>query len=108
MKNLLLVLAFMLSMGAFAQKPVDPPKEPETLCYLFYGFTADCMHIVPADWYYAYIKYDIQVCDISPYESTASVNQRIQDYLCEYGVFPSYVKIIDKRYAPPPTTGTPK
>ncbi|WP_413513240.1 hypothetical protein [Myroides odoratus] len=89
MKKLLLVLAFMLSIVAFAQKPIGPPTYPPVMCTLDLEFVTRC--VGQFDLRGTYI---IQICSTSvgtvPHET---IFEWIQDYYCVNNKFPSYVTV---------------
>ncbi|MDM1043945.1 hypothetical protein HX004_03680 [Myroides sp. 1354] len=101
MKKLFLLLIFMLSMGAFAQKPFDP--SPQAKCMYVPGFVTEC----PLNLYstddppHQYISYVIEICGTVLKDPIPQVLQDIQNYICTYGEFPSNVKVEVKRYLPP-------
>ena len=96
MKNLLLVLAFMLSMGAFAQKTITP-RDPETLCYLAIDFEPECP-IIKNGFIYFHSLYELNICgDLVDTMSPIALKQMIQDYICTYNTFPSYVEVLSSK-----------
>ena len=93
MKNLLLVVAFLLSIGAFAQNTTTP-KAPETLCYLAIEFEPECPIIING-LVSVHAQYDLNICgDLVNTMSPIAIKQMIQDYLCTYNNFPSYVEVL--------------
>lgn len=91
MRNLLLVVAFMLSIGVFAQKPVEP-YDPPILCKLIYDFIPDCVLNIPiVDGVYI-----LEVCGKDLHKTADD----IQIYICENGKFPDYARIYN--YKPTP------
>ncbi|EHQ44506.1 MULTISPECIES: hypothetical protein [Myroides] len=100
MKNLLLVLAFMLSIGVFAQDVSRLDSEPSigiSRCYLL-GYevspiqSAFCYYQKPGN-------YTLELCP--PFFSeflTADWGKMVREYWCEHGEFPEGVRI--KSYYP--------
>jgi len=101
MKKLLLVLAFMLSMGAFAQKTFEPSFPPK--CMYVPGFVTECPLMLSSvdDPPHQYISYVIEICGTVINDPIPQVLQDIQSYICTYGQFPPNVKVEVKRYLPP-------
>ncbi|EHQ44494.1 hypothetical protein [Myroides odoratus] len=102
MKNLFLVVAFMLSIGAFAQGPKPPEEGRPELCYYAFYFEPEC----PLKVYTStglgdlpHAIYSLEICgkNISSMGSKAII-QMVQDYICEYGYFPIYVKILNQEF----------
>lgn len=100
MKNLLLVLAFMFSMGVFAQEVPRPDSESSIdipRCYLL-GYevsliqSAFCYYQEPG-------SYTLELCPPFYNEfSTVDWGKRVREYWCEHGEFPTGVRI--KSYYP--------
>ncbi|MBB1150473.1 hypothetical protein H4K35_10150 [Myroides sp. NP-2] len=95
MKKLMLMGALLLSVGAFAQKPIEPPIYDPVKCTLDLEFVTRCIGD-PSRLSGTYI---IQICSTSvgkvPHER---IFEWIQDYYCENNTFPSYVTV--KRFIP--------
>ena len=89
MKNLLLVLAFMLSIVAFAQNPIGPPTKPAIRCTLDLEFEPRCSPKLSFHGIYT-----IQICSsrvgVDPHET---ILESIHNYMCLYNEFPSYVTV---------------
>lgn len=92
MKNLLLVVAFMLSSMTFAQDQTHPIDPNLQLCFYVYDFTPECILGSDGKWYIPG-TYDVLVCGpiswigkIKP----ADLEKMIQDYICEYNKFPDW------------------
>jgi len=96
MKNLLLVVAFMLSIGAFAQKTITP-EDPKVLCYLTIDFEPECP-IMMNGYIYEPSLYDLKICgNFVNTMSTIAIKQMVQNYLCTYNKFPSYVEVLSRK-----------
>ncbi|WHT39013.1 hypothetical protein [Myroides odoratus] len=102
MKNLLLVLAFMFSMGVFAQGPKPPEEGRPELCYYTFSFEPACpLKVVTSTGFgdLPHAKYSLEICgkNISSMGSKAII-QMVQDYICEHGYFPIYVTVLNQEF----------
>ncbi|MCC9043569.1 hypothetical protein LNQ81_12885 [Myroides sp. M-43] len=92
MKNLLTILVVLFSIGAFAQEstvgpPIGPPPEKEPLCAL--RIVQPCEGSEDA---INRFEYTVEAC-----KRYADVSAKvITEYLCQYGVFPDGVTLLDK------------
>ncbi|WP_158963444.1 hypothetical protein [Myroides fluvii] len=92
MKKLLLALAFMLSIGVFAQDQTYPRDPNLQLCFYLYDVTPTCrigtgvIYVFPG-------TYDVLVCGPESWIGSvkpADLEKMIQDYICEYNKFPDW------------------
>lgn len=95
MKNLLLVVAFMLSIGAFAQTPVKPIDPNLELCVQLFDFEPPCV-IGSGGLYWIHGEYDLWVCGPISWIGKftyVEIEEMIKEYICEHNKFPDYVEV---------------
>ncbi|SEJ29656.1 hypothetical protein SAMN04488018_12249 [Myroides marinus] len=93
MKKLIFVGAFLLSLGAFAQKTIEP--EPDLPMCLLAAFEPECDIVVEGTTYTEGF-FVIEACGwFINNQSSVVIIQNIQDYVCKNGKFPDYVKVWD-------------
>ncbi|MGQ8868567.1 hypothetical protein [Myroides odoratus] len=95
MKNLLLVVAFMLSIGAFAQDQTYPRDPNLVLCEQMPNFIPEC-HIKQGNVYTLLGEYVLEICLPETFRGT-NVEKMIQEYICYYNKFPDYVTVKEFR-----------
>ncbi|MCS4238667.1 hypothetical protein M2306_001093 [Myroides gitamensis] len=103
MKNLLLVVAFMLSIGAFAQNQTYPRDPDLILCEQMPNFIPEC-HIRQGNVYTLPGEYVLEIC-LKESLPRDVIKEMIQEYICEYNKFPDYVRVLRVDYKTTPYPG---